>query len=70
MWSLNMCQFCQKFTKREMCQVKVGLNMAQNRLHMLSLFMPVHVKSLPKVKFIQIFLKIVPNLTFKDNEVN
>ena len=32
---------------------------------MLSLFMPVHVKSLPKVKFIQILLKIVPNLTFK-----
>ena len=32
---------------------------------MLSLFMPVHVKSLPKVKFIQILLKIVANLTFK-----
>ena len=34
---------------------------------MLSLFVPVHVKSLPKVKFIQILLKItsiVPNLTF------
>ena len=51
---------------------------------MLSLFVPVHVKSLPKVKFIEILLKItsiVPNLTvkghprskviqFKDHEVN
>ena len=51
---------------------------------MLSLFVPVHVKSLPKVKFIQILLKltsIVPNFTikghprskvieFKDHEVN
>ena len=37
---------------------------------MLSLFVPVHVKSLPKVKFIQILLKIismVPNLTIKDH---
>ena len=35
---------------------------------MLSLFVPVHVKSLLKVQFIQILLKItsiVPNLTFK-----
>ena len=35
---------------------------------MLSLFVPVHMKSLPKVKFIQIFLKItsiLPNLTFE-----
>ena len=32
---------------------------------MLSLFMPVHVKSLLKVKLIQILLQIVPNLTFK-----
>ena len=35
---------------------------------MLSLFVPVHVNSLTKVKFIQILLKItsiVPNLTFK-----
>ena len=35
---------------------------------MLSLFVPVHVKSLPKVKFIQILLKITSiflNLTFK-----
>ena len=35
---------------------------------MLSLFVPVHVKSLPKVNFIQILLKItsiVPNLAFK-----
>ena len=35
---------------------------------MLSLCMPVHVKSLPKVKFIQILLKIVPNLTFKGHQ--
>ena len=35
---------------------------------MLSLSVPVHVKSLPKLKLIQILLKItsiVPNLTFK-----
>ena len=35
---------------------------------MLSLFVPVYVKSLPKVKFIQILLQITsifPNLTFK-----
>ena len=35
---------------------------------MLSLFVPVCVNSLPKVKFIQILLKItaiVPNMTFK-----
>ena len=51
---------------------------------MLSLFVPVHVKSLPKVTFIEILLKItsiVPNLTvkghprskviqFKDHDVN
>ena len=51
---------------------------------MLSLFVPVHVKSLPKVKFIQLLLKIIsifPNLAikyhprskviqFKDHEVN
>ena len=51
---------------------------------MLSLFVPVHVKSLPTVKFIQILLKITsifPNFTlkghpmskviqFKDHEVN
>ena len=57
--------------KEKFCQVKVGSNIAQNRLcsrsHMLSLFIPVHVKSLPKVKFIQILLKIVPNLTFKSH---
>ena len=38
--------------------------------HMLSLFVPVHVKSIPNVKFIQILLKITsifPNLTFEGN---
>ena len=39
---------------------------------MLSLFVPVHVNILPKVKFIQILLKITsifPNLTFRGNPV-
>ena len=44
-------------SKEKFCHVKVGSNIAQS--HMWSLFVPVHVKSLPKVKVIQILLKII-----------